>query len=228
MKPYYSDGKATIYHGRWQDVLPQLDDLYGAVVTDPPYGTGGWRRPEVGAGSNPRAGLVREEWDNGAVDWIAAVAGPVVTFWPPSRTSQILQAAIATGRVKHRAVYLRKPDPKPQVGGRIRWSIEPVWVLSEEGFTLYGGDDLFVASAPREGRDAEASGHPYEKPLPFMRWLIEKVRVQLILDPFMGSGTTLRAAKDLGGEAIGIEQDERWCEIAANRCRQEALGLDAA
>jgi DNA modification methylase len=134
--PYYSDDLVTIYHGDSREWMSEAD----VIVTDPPYGTGGWRRDATGQGGDPKASLVREEWDDGAVDWISGAA-PVVTFWPAA-----------------------------------------------------------------------------------MRWLITKTR-GTILDPFMGSGSTLVAAKSLGRTAIGIEQDERWCERAATRCSQEVLGL---
>lgn len=66
--------------------------------------------------------------------------------------------------------------------------------------------------------------HPCQKPPELMTWLLEFVWPNLlVVDPFMGSGTTLRAAKDLGRKAIGIEIEERYCEIAAKRLAQEVL-----
>ena len=72
---------------------------------------------------------------------------------------------------------------------------------------------------------AEINGHPCPKPILAWKWLLAKVSepTDVIIDPFMGSGTTLRAAKDLSRRAIGIEIEERYCEIAANRLRQEVL-----
>jgi site-specific DNA-methyltransferase (adenine-specific) len=72
----------------------------------------------------------------------------------------------------------------------------------------------------------EYLGHPTQKSAPLMRWLLEKIPgPDTIIDPFMGSGTTLRAAKDLGRLAIGIEIEERYCEIAARRLDQTVLAL---
>ena len=74
---------------------------------------------------------------------------------------------------------------------------------------------------------ADDNGHPCPKPLGWMTWLVNLASEQsdIILDPFAGSGTTLRAAKDLGRIAIGIEVEERYCEIAANQLSQEVLNL---
>ena len=77
-----------------------------------------------------------------------------------------------------------------------------------------------VQSMARNGRV-----HPHEKPVELMRALLAKCPPGIILDPFMGSGTTLRAAADLGRKAIGIEIEERYCEIAAKRLAQGVLAL---
>jgi site-specific DNA-methyltransferase (adenine-specific) len=215
-RPYWEGDGITVYCARWQDVLPLSCDV---VITDPPYGTGGWRRGESGAGSNPSASLIRETWDTGATDWLAATrVDRVLTFWPVGGAAQLLNAATALGLDKHRALYFRKRDPKP-VLDRTRWSMEPIWVLSAGGFVLRGEDDVFEGSTPRLGRDHEATGHPYQKPLALMLWLLSKVDEGTILDPFAGSGTTLVAGRILGRRCIGIEQDERWCEVTVQRIR---------
>lgn len=231
MTPYYDRDGITIYCCRWQDASPFLfAPSECVVISDPPYGTGGWRRPEAGRGDDPTASLVVEDWDDGAVEWVGMFrdAAAILTFWPAARTSHLLLAANAAGLTKHRAVYLRKPDPKPMVGGRISWSVEPVWVLSRDGYVLYGKTDWHEARMPRANRDADATGHPYQKPTTAMTWLVSMTREPVVIDPFMGSGTTLLAAKTLGRRAIGIEQDERWCEIAAKRLQQSVLPLEVA
>lgn len=169
--------------------------------------------------------LVAEAWDDGNPDWLRPV--PTVSFWPSSGAVHLLNMAMTIGLTKHRCLYMKKRDPKPQFGGRTMWSVEPIWVLSTDGFLLTGGGtDWCEVSTPREGRDTDATGHPYEKPIDVMHWILGKLPAgSVILDPFMGSGTTLRAAKDLGLRAIGIEQDERWCEITALRLAQGVLDL---
>jgi site-specific DNA-methyltransferase (adenine-specific) len=116
----------------------------------------------------------------------------------------------------------QKPDPKPTPHGTAP-GIEPIWILSPDGYRLTTGDDVYRKSSPRLGRDAEANGHKYQKPLAVMRWILSRCPGPTILDPFMGSGTTLRAAKDLGRRAIGVEVEEKYCEIAVRRLAQGVL-----
>jgi site-specific DNA-methyltransferase (adenine-specific) len=94
---------------------------------------------------------------------------------------------------------------------------------------FYGtAPDLNLGAKPntlQSSDTAERNGHPCPKPLSWMKWLVVLASSdkEVICDPFMGSGTTLRAAKDLGCSAIGIEIEERYCEMAAKRLQQEVI-----
>jgi site-specific DNA-methyltransferase (adenine-specific) len=218
--PTVTIGDATLILGDCREVLPTLGPV-DAVVTDPPYGTGGWRRTAASAGSNPAGALIVEPWDVGDVAWLAQVAPcPVMTFWTAARMSCLLTQATAAGYDKVRFLYMKKLDPKPQVAGRVAWSVEPIVCLSGQGFQLFGGTDWISASTPRVGRDADSEAHPYQKPMQVAVWIIEKTAAQTILDPFMGSGTTGVAALKLGRKFIGIEIDPAYFEIACRRIEE--------
>jgi len=89
----------------------------------------------------------------------------------------------------------------------------------------YGHGDIWLEPVGPNGCFRKGKQHPTEKPLTLMSYLLSRAPGEPVLDPFMGSGTTLRAAKDLGRKAIGIEIEERYCEIAAERLSQEVLPL---
>lgn len=224
MRPYYEEAGITIYHGDCREILPQLNASVDLVLTDPPYGTGGRRRLESGQGSNPKSELRREAWDMPLVDWLADFPSVAwMLFWPSSRAKDLLTEANLREHPVHRQLFWRKLDPMPRPANQTRFSVEPIWLLSANGYCLKGGEDWFEASAPRDNRDADSTGHPYQKPIEVLRWLLNLTDAKAVLDPFMGCGTTLRAAKDLGRRAIGIEIEERYCEIAANRLRQSVM-----
>ncbi len=210
--PYYADDLVTIYHGDCREWMPEAD----VIVTDPPYGyshssgreASAWRG-EVIAGDDSTD--VRDSV-------LAAWPGPAVVFGSckmpapaGTRATLVWDKGLAAGMGDLSIPW--KPN----------W--EHVYIIGT-GFSgrrdsgVISGRGYNVVTWASKGRV-----HPNEKPVGLMRDLIEKCPPGVVLDPFMGSGSTLVAAKSLGRRAIGIEIEERYCEIAANRCRQEVLGL---
>lgn len=200
MKPYYQDDACTIYHGDCREVLSGLS--YDVVVTDPPY-------------------FGRE--DLFATDAVDQVLARVLhgrsgfVFWPcvadyPVRTPDAVH-------IWHKAVPIH---PRSTTGNVAGHQYERVLSYGlgrrHEVFRFAGIMPNFAACA------GELTEHPTQKPLDLVRRLVQRTK-GTVLDPFMGSGTTLRAAKDLGRKAIGIEIEERYCEIAAKRLAQEVLAI---
>jgi len=198
--PYYERGGITIYHGDCREILPDVSS--DVVITDPPYG------------------FRKADWDSEfPTDWLTGLS--------PS-------SAIAIMPGINNLMSVPCPD-----GFEYRWMLSihiangmtrglmgfgnwiPVLVYARPGSSLYRcQQDATVVSIR-----GDMPSHPSPKPIDAMRWLVDRFEGETILDPFMGSGTTLRAAKDLGRKAIGIEIEERYCEIAARRLEQEVLAL---
>jgi site-specific DNA-methyltransferase (adenine-specific) len=202
MKPYYDADGMTIYHGDCRDVLPELPKI-ALVLTDPPYGTATFvQRPCKYQRLN---GMVPQSWDDSRpleIVQILPVVAPKVVIWGGN-------------------FY-----PLPTSRGWLCWH-KPNSAVTFGQFELaWTNLDMIpkIFTYPM-GMMRMGNGHPTEKPLPLIKWTLASVGFSegLILDPFMGSGTTLRAAKDMGLQAIGIEIEERYCEIAAKRLRQGVL-----
>jgi len=198
MKPYYQDDSVTIYHGDNRAIVPQLG-RFDLLLTDPPYGLaekmkgGTWGKAFKGKDYN---------WD--------AIA-PDLSF-----CLQASEKAIVWG-----GNYFTLPPSRCWL----------VWDKPEKIHTLAdcelawcswdGNSKMFTVSRNPDGKRQ----HPTQKPVDLMRWCITKsgLNVQTILDPFAGSGTTGRAAKDLGKKCVLVEKDEFYCEVAANRMKQECF-----
>jgi DNA modification methylase len=112
---------------------------------------------------------------------------------------------------------------RSKVGGFSHWS--PILLYGDLTLKVDFRSWHAIANAYESG-----FGHPSPKLECLMYWLVEELSApgDVVLDPFMGSGTTLVAAKRLGCRAIGIEIEERYCEIAAKRLGQEVLPLEQA
>ena len=197
-KPYYDEGGIQIFHGDCREILPHLPKV-DLVLTDPPYGIGFAGQPTKW---QRRAGAKPERWDDEAPDLALVIdAGEAACIWggnyfslPPRRGWMIWV----------------KPDSPPSMG-----SVEMAWT------SIDAVASHIVCSISQTNR--ERVGHPTQKPLKVMSWCMARLPGETILDPFMGSGTTLVAAKNLGRKAIGIEIEEKYCEIAVDRLRQGVL-----
>ena len=211
MKPYYDHAGITIYHGDCRELAPTLV-FSGLVVSDQPYGI--FHPTDYAARGRTNLAQCRD---------YPPVHGDAEPFDPR------WLLAIGRGRILWGANYYA--DKLPISGGWLVWDKERPDDLDQATCELAWTDCVkgvrrhrqLWNGMMREGRDDLQ--HPTQKPLGLMRWCLSLRWTDEgdVLDPFMGSGTTLRAAKDLGRRAIGIEIEERYCEIAAKRLSQEVL-----
>ena len=210
MSVYYQDEHVTLYHGDCREITAWLDA--DVLVTDPPYGIdyqSGRRRDTLAAS------IVGDK-DTTARDDVLAAWGdrPAVVFgtWRIPRPEG----------TRARLIW----DTKGALGMgdlTIPWkpSDQEIYVLGS-GFS--GRRDTNVLTcAPVQSLAKNGRQHPHEKPVPLLERLLVKCPPGVVADPFAGSGSTLRAAANLGRKAIGVELDERYCEIIAKSLDQYAL-----
>jgi DNA modification methylase len=215
MKPYYQDDYVTIYHGDCREILPSLPKV-DLVLTDPPYGIGESSKKHESRGKLCKAGgYGQSDWDDEPI-------------------SQSLWNDIAFNYSDYSIVWGGNFYNTPASSCWLVWD-------KDNGSNDFADCELAwtnIKCAVRKlryrwngmlqepGKPHEKRQHPTQKPLLVMSWAISKSpKSQTILDPFMGSGTTLRAAKDLRRKAIGIEIEEKYCEISAKRMAQEVLNF---
>ena len=201
VKPYYQDDAVTIFCGDCREIVPTLG-RFDLLLTDPPYGLGD--RMKGGTwGCSAKYDKMRE-WDTEAPDlgFLLALGFPSIV-WGGN--------------------YFALPPSRCWLS----WSKTNV-VQTMASMELAWTNFDRPAKEYRGKVGTHGTGHPTQKPLALIAWCISLAGdVQTILDPFAGSGTTGRAAKDLGRKAVLIEREERYCEIAAKRCAQGVLPLYA-
>ncbi len=217
MAPYYDRDDIQIFHADCLDVLPTIEPTaVDLVLTDPPYG------------------IALEEHGRNGYDW--TVAG--------DHDQEIGQAVIDRFRMERTPMLVFASPKRPWAG---EWRQHLVW---DKGPAVGGGGDpktcwkstweliqtwnTGVLNGPRESAvltywvgQRDYHDHPCQKPESLLRYLIGKTTKpgDLIVDPFGGSGSTARAALDMGRRCILIELEERYCEIAVRRLQQAVLPL---
>jgi site-specific DNA-methyltransferase (adenine-specific) len=220
LKPYYQDEAVTIYHGDCREVLPLLSsETVHLVLTDPPYGVTYESNRVVGRGTNPISNdgtrlslrLYRQ-----TIPLLKTQHLLWFTRWDawPDVWDLIGQSFPLRG-------LLVWDKGHPGMGDLSHWGCSYELIASAGKGQITGArDSSILRYSPVQPKNRK---HPTEKPESLLAYLIEKLDAHLTLDPFMGSGATLTAAKDLGRKAIGIEIEERYCEIAAKRMAQAVL-----
>lgn len=200
VKPYYEEPAGVIYNADCLDILPKIPEKsIDLVLTDPPYGVD----------------FRKSGWDKEI---------PEIAFNLPALFSRV---AIIMGTL----AMLQFPIPKwiacwarpasssrSKVGGFSHWS--PILLYGDCKMSVDFNSWHAIANSYPPG-----FGHPSPKPLALMLWLVGELSGEgsFILDPFLGSGTTAVAAKQLGRQFIGIEISEKYCQIAVQRLAQEIL-----
>ena len=214
VKPYYEHAGMTIYHGDCREILSQLEPV-DLILTDPPWPL----KVPLMAGTMNAVQLWKEVCPllraKRLVLWLAIQQDPrpflnALPDWPYLR-----------------GVYIRRAIPG--YFGRVLVDGEMIHVLGEWPSARKGRMVIPGEISMTYRSNDRLNGHPGPRSLIATEWLVKwwTDAGDVVLDPFMGSGTTLRAAKDLGHEAVGIEVVERFCEMAALRLGQEVLALNA-
>jgi DNA modification methylase len=208
IQPYYDDGVCMIVNGDALDVLRSTpDDSYDLGFADPPYNYG----VEYDGYADQRDDYA--EW---CATWFAELR-------------RVARKVIVTPGHGNLPMWweIQKPSgvgcwykPGGTGSSHLGWCEWEPWLYW--GDRLGGGDVIRATLNPTFKSDV---GHPCPKPVLLLEQLILKTKAQSVIDPFMGSGTTLVAAKTLHRPAVGVEQSRRYCDVATARLTQETLDL---
>ena len=217
LAPYYQDDYVTLYHG---DCLTEHREWLAAdvLITDPPYGMAylsGW---------DAKDRAIKNDTETSARDKALELWGskPAAAFgtWKEPRPPQ----------TRHLVVWDKTLGTGAGMG-----DLDASWGNSHEEIYILGEwkrGERARHSSVIQTKDGLRSlsgktGHPTPKPVGLMEKIISMAPAGVIADPFAGSGSTLVAAKALGRKVIGVELEEKYCEIIAKRCAQDVLDLGA-
>jgi len=221
MKPYYQDKWVTIYHGDCREILPTLEPV-DLVLTDIPYNisqkSAGLRRLDYGEWDKQKG--TEKEWFDAFSMRFKQTA---IVFCHKTQFSDLIKWFIEIG-ASTRTLIWHKPNPTIINCEKLYIEATELMAYAKLPNALYKPDykhNIFEYVSPVDRQ------HPTQKPIELLQELILDTTEPnySVLDPFFGSGTTLFAAKKLNRYSIGIEIEEKYCEIAAKRCSQEVMEL---
>jgi site-specific DNA-methyltransferase (adenine-specific) len=214
---YYSDDLVTLYLGDCREVTEWL--AADVLVTDPPYGRG-WRQGLLPGHTRTAGGIAGDE--------DTSVRDAALALWGDRLCVAFGDLMLAPPRGTRQVLVYRKPRLSGMTGTTAGWqrNAEAIYLIG--GWpTGWGGRDSIVSTGSQAASGANGMarryGHPHAKPVDVMEDLIRACPDGAVADPFAGSGSTLVAARNLGRSAVGVEIDERYCEMAARRLSQMAF-----
>ncbi len=238
MKPYYEQAGITIYHGDCREILPQLGPV-DVVITDPPWLASKSSLRRVQGGVAPSESYSVSYGDLGSFDplvislCVQAASEDCFFICGYKELGEVIVAS-----APHRGVFVWH---KPNGGRTVAYpaALDVAFIVwAGKASKLYGfqhwPSSLFSIPVPSAGcmkterllqfHNGPAL-HPAQGPLALYSQLIKpfEKRDVVILDPYIGTGTTLVAAKNLGRRAIGIEIEEKYCEVAVKRLAQSVM-----
>jgi DNA modification methylase len=233
-EPYYDDGTVTIYHGDSREILPDVLPAAPQVwLTDPPYSSGGFQEAGRASGSIGKMGALTSG-DKIGGDALSTRGYMMLMREVLRHSRSAVEVAVFTDW----RMWVNTTDALEYAGFGLRAMV--VWSKGNNGIGRpWRNQHELIAFGMRQSaaKDRIAkhgnviqcarsgnANHPTEKPLELVSKVLDNMLTGCVaIDPFVGSGTTLKAAKGLGVRSIGIEADERYCEIAADRCAQGVL-----
>lgn len=209
MKPYYDRNGVTLYHGDARDILPALESA-DVIITDPVWPNAPDGMFDIGL--NTPEQLLSETLEHAQAERVVIQLGcnsdPRFLDAVPSRWPFLRVCWLRYARPSYIGRLLN--------GGDVAYAFGS-WPPSEPGGRVIPGE--MVVTDTHDGKNE----HPSPRRIETVKWLCRWFARGLVVDPFAGSGTTLVAARAAGYPAIGIEQEERYCEIAVRRLQQESL-----
>ena len=215
MSVYYQDDYVTLYHGDCLDQTEWVDA--DVLVTDPPYGiayqSGGMSNATVAIKDTVANDETADVRDNALKLW-GDKPGVVFGSWRIERPAN----------TKHRLIWY-KQNALPGMRATPWYNADEEIYILGSGFVGKPEQNVLVTKTRQDGAYGEVAkvGHPTPKPVGLIERLINKCPDGVIADPFSGGGSTLIAARNLGRKAIGIELEEKYCEIIASRLANQTF-----